>query len=95
MDKLKESWQGVPEKTQKIIKVIAGGTAAIALVAILALYFLGGNSNYSTLFTGLSQEEATQVVGLLQDEGIEYRYDANSGAIRVPEQRIPQERFCL
>lgn len=95
MDKLKESWQGVPEKTQKIIKVIAGGTAAIALVAILALYFLGGNSNYSTLFTGLSQEEATQVVGLLQDEGIEYRYDANSGAIRVPEAMVEKTRVDL
>lgn len=95
MDKLKERWQSVPEKTQKIIKAIAGGTAAIALIAILALYLLGGNSDYSTLFTGLSQEEAQEVVGLLQEEGIEYRYDANSGAIRVPESRVEQTRVSL
>ncbi|MCI8607371.1 MAG: flagellar M-ring protein FliF [Hungatella sp.] len=95
MDNLKERWQGVPEKTQKIIKAIAGGTAVIALIAILALYLLGGDSNYSTLFTGLSQEEATQVVGLLQDEGIEYRYDANSGAIRVPETMVEKTRVDL
>ena len=95
MDKLKERWQSVPEKTQKIIKAIAGGTAAIALIAILALYLLGGDSDYSTLFTGLSQEEAQQVVGLLQDEGIEYRYDANSGAIRVPETTVEQTRVSL
>ena len=88
MDKLKERWQGVPEKTQKIIKAIAGGTVAIALVAILALYLLSGDSDFSTLFTGLSQEEAQEVVGLLQDEGIEYRYDANSGAIRVPDASV-------
>jgi len=95
VDKLKERWQGVPEKTRKIIKVIAGGTAAIALVAILALYLLGGSSDYSTLFTGLSQEEAQEVVGLLQDEGIEYRYDANSGAIRVPDSTVEQTRVSL
>ena len=50
MDKLKERWQNVPEKTRKIIKAIAGGTAAIALIAILALYLLGNDSDYSTLF---------------------------------------------
>ncbi len=95
MDKLKERWQGVPEKTQKIIKAIAGGTAAIAFVAILALFVLSGDSDYSTLFTGLSQEEAQEVVGLLQDEEIEYRYDANSGAIRVPEATVEQTRVSL
>ena len=95
MDKLKERWQGVPEKTQKIIKAIAGGTVAIALVAILALYLLSGDSDFSTLFTGLSQEEAQEVVGLLQDEGIEYRYDANSGAIRVPEATVESTRVSL
>lgn len=95
MDKLKERWQGVPEKTQKIIKAIAGGTAAIAFVAILALFVFSGDSDYSTLFTGLSQEEAQEVVGLLQDEEIEYRYDANSGAIRVPEATVEQTRVSL
>ena len=74
----------MPDKTRKIIKAIAGGTAAIALIAILALYLLGNDSDYSTLFTGLSQDEAREVVGLLQDEGIDYRYNINDGAIRVP-----------
>ena len=95
MQTLKERWQGVPEKTQKIIKAIAGGTAAIALIAIIALNLLGNQADYSTLFTGLSQEEAQQVVGLLQDEGIEYRYNASDGAIRVPEAKVEQTRVDL
>lgn len=95
MDKLKERWQNVPEKTRKIIKAIAGGTAAIALIAILALYLLGNDSDYSTLFTGLSQDEAREVVGLLQDEGIDYRYNINDGAIRVPETTVEQTRVNL
>lgn len=92
---LKERWQNVPEKTRKIIKAIAGGTMAIALIAILALNLLGNNSDYSTLFTGLSQEEATQVVALLQEQGIEYRYQAADGAIRVPEASVEQVRVNL
>ncbi|MCI8837386.1 MAG: flagellar M-ring protein FliF [Hungatella sp.] len=95
MDKLKERWQTVPDKTRKIIKAIAGGTAAIALIAILALYLLGNDSDYSTLFTGLSQDEAREVVGLLQDEGIDYRYNINDGAIRVPESTVEQTRVNL
>ncbi len=92
---MKERWQNVPEKTRTIIKAIAGGTVAIALIAILALNLLGNNSDYSTLFTGLSQEEAQQVVSLLQDEGIEYRYNTANGAIRVPEATVEQTRVNL
>ncbi len=85
----------MPEKTRKIIKAIAGGTVAIALIAILALNLLGNQTDYSTLFTGLSKDEAQEVVGLLQDEGIEYRYNANDGAIRVPEATVEQTRVSL
>ena len=87
--------QNLKEQTRTIIKAIAGGTVAIALIAILALNLLGNNSNYSTLFTGLSQEEAQQVVSLLQDEGIEYRYNTANGAIRVPEATVEQTRVNL
>ena len=57
MQNLKESWQNLPEKTRTLIKVLAGGTVVIALIAILALN-LGKNKDYSTLFTGLNQEES-------------------------------------
>ena len=95
MQNWKESWQNMPEKTRKIIKTIAGGTAAIALVAIVALNLLGNQADYSTLFTGLNQEEAREVVSLLQEEGIEYRYNASDGAIRVPETAVEQTRVNL
>ena len=65
MQTLKENWQNLPEKTQKIIKVIAAGTLVITLIAVLALN-LTKNKDYSTLFTGLSQEEAQPVVWRLR-----------------------------
>lgn len=69
MQNFKESWQNMSDKTRKIIIIIAGVTVAVALIAILALN-LGGKADYSTLFTGLNQDEAQQVVSLLQEQGI-------------------------
>lgn len=94
MQNLKESWQNIPEKTRKLIAILAGGTIVLALIAILVLN-LTRNTDYSTLFTGLSQEEAQQVVNLLQDQGIDYRYNSNDGAIRVPEASVEQTRARL
>ena len=94
MQNLKESWLNIPEKTRKLIAILAGGTIVLAVIAILVLN-LGKNTDYSTLFTGLSQEEAQQVVNLLQDQGIDYRYNSNDGAIRVPETSVEQTRARL
>ena len=95
MENVKESWLKLPEKTRKLIMVLAGGTVAIAVIAILALNFLGKNPDYSTLFTGLNQDEAQQVVSLLQDEQIDYRYNNSDGSIRIPEGVVDQTRASL
>jgi flagellar M-ring protein FliF len=90
----KESWQNMPAKTRTLIKVIAGGTVAIALIAIIALN-MGKDKDYSILFTGMNQEEAQQVVSLLQESNIDYRYDNGEGAIRVPSATVDQTRANL
>jgi flagellar biosynthesis/type III secretory pathway M-ring protein FliF/YscJ len=90
----KESWQNMPEKTRKIIMMIAGATVAVALIAIVALN-LGRKTDYSTLFTGLNQDEAQQVVSLLQEQGITYQYNDSNGSIRVPEASVEQTRVNL
>lgn len=94
MQNFKESWQNVPEKTRKIILAIAGVTAVVALIAILALN-LGKKTDYSTLFTGLNQDEAQQVVSLLQEQGITYQYNDSNGSIRVPAASVEQTRVNL
>ena len=84
----------MPEKTRKIIMMIAGATVAVALIAIVALN-LGRKTDYSTLFTGLNQDEAQQVVSLLQEQGITYQYNDSNGSIRVPEASVEQTRVNL
>ena len=91
MQKLKEHWQNLSDKSRKMLMAIAGGTAAIAIIAVLVLK-LGTNTDYSTLFTGLNQEEAQEVVALLQEEGVDYRFNDKDGAIRVPAVKADQTR---
>lgn len=55
----------------------------------------GTNTDYSTLFTGLNQEEAQEVVALLQEEGVDYRFNDKDGAIRVPAVKADQTRAEL
>lgn len=94
MQSIKEYWQKISGKTKKTIIAIAAGTAVIAMISILALNFVG-RGDYSTLFTGLNQEEAQEVVALLQEEGVDYRYSDKNGSIRVPSGGVDQTRAEL
>lgn len=94
MQSIKEYWQKLSPKTKKTMAAIIAGTVIIALAGILVLN-VGRQTNYSTLFTGLNQEDAQQVVGLLQDEGVSYRYNERDGAIQVPSEQENSTRARL
>lgn len=94
MQKLMEHWQKLSDKSKKNLVAIAVGTAVIAIIAILILRF-GMKTDYSTLFTGLNQEEAQEVVALLQEDGIDYRFRDKEGAIQVPSSTVDQTRAEL
>lgn len=94
MQSLKEYWQKLSNKTKKMLVAIVVGTAAIAIVGVLALKYFE-QRDFSTLFTGLNQEEAKEVVALLQEESITYRYDNRNGTVRVPSASVDQTRVEL
>ena len=54
---LKEAWQKMPGKTKKMIAVIAAGTIILAAAGLLVLN-IGTKKGYSTLFTGMSSDDA-------------------------------------
>lgn len=94
MQNLKEHWQNLSDKTKKLLIAIVGGTMAIAILAVAALK-LTEQKDYSVLFTGLNQEEAQQVVALLQEQGYPYRYDDQNGAIHMPSGTVDQARVQM
>lgn len=94
MQSIKEHWQKLSAKTQKAVIAIVAGTAAMAIIGVLALN-LGGRADYSTLFTGLNQEDAQQVVSLLQEEGVDYHFNEKEGSIQVPSSQENTTRAQL
>ncbi len=95
MQGFREWWQKLPDKTKKQLTVLLIGTIAVAAVIVVALNLNKDAGGYSTLFTGLNQEEAQQVVSLLQEEGITYRYGKDNGSISVPSSTVDQTRAEL
>jgi len=94
VQKLKEYWAKISDKTKKLLIVIIAGTIIIAAGAILVLKLLS-QTGYATLFTGLNQEEAQEVASLLYDTGVTYQYVDATGTIRVPEKQVDQLRATL
>lgn len=79
----------------KITLAVILGVTVLGVIAAVVVLNITGKTKYTTLFTGLSQEEAQQIVGLLQDDGVEYTYNAKDGSIRVSEDNVEQERVKL
>ncbi len=94
MQSLKERWQKLAPKTRKQLIIIAVGTIVIA-AGITLFLFLSKDRGYSTLFTGLNQEEAQQVVSYLQESEIDYQYNDTNGSISVPAATVDQTRAQL
>ncbi|MCI8565503.1 MAG: flagellar M-ring protein FliF [Lachnospiraceae bacterium] len=94
MQSLKERWQKLAPKTRKQLIIIAVGTIVIA-AGITLFLFLSKDRGYSTLFTGLNQEEAQQVVSYLQESDIDYQYNDTNGSISVPAATVDQTRAQL
>lgn len=94
MQSFKERWEKLAEKTRKQLIVIVAGTILIAL-GITAFLFLNRDSSYSVVMSGISQDEAQEVVSLLQEQGVTFRYNSNSGNISVPTSIADQTRATL
>lgn len=93
VQKIKEYWQGLQSGTKKVILTVVPVTLAVVIVSVAALGYIG-KANYSVLFSGLSTDEAQEVVSLLQADGVTYRYGSN-GDIMVPKEQEDQIRANL
>ncbi len=85
-ERLLNIWQGAKEKvavlSSKTKKLIAGALIFCVLLSIGVAVWLN-NRPYEVLFSGLNSEEASEIIGRLQEEGVEYKYQ-NDGTILVP-----------
>lgn len=82
------------KKTKNTIAAISAGTLILAAAGLLVLN-MGSQKGYSTLFTGMSSEDAQAVVSLLQDEGVDYRYNDKNGSVQVLSDTVDKTRADL
>ncbi len=96
MDKIKLKIEDVKQFLGKYSKktkiLVAGGAVAIIAAAIIIALILN-HKEYTVLFSGVTQEEATQIVSKLQESGVEYKY--KDSEIIVPEDVADQTRADL
>ncbi len=85
--KMKELFQkgkGIYEKINpKMRKMLLGGACLVIVFSIGIAVFLN-NKPFETLFSGLNQQEASEIMEKLQGMGVEYKY-GNDGVISVPK----------
>lgn len=97
MEKLKLKMEDVKQflgKYSTKTKVLAAGGAVALIAAAVIIALILNHKEYTTLFSGVTQEEAAQIVGKLQESGVEYQYNDN-GNILVPEDIADQTRADL
>ncbi|MGB5824006.1 MAG: flagellar basal-body MS-ring/collar protein FliF [Proteocatella sp.] len=71
-----EKWSS---KTKKIIFI---GITAVLIFSV-ATAFMMNNRGYEVLFTGLNDQEASEIIGKLQESAVSYKYE-EGGTILVP-----------
>ena len=82
--------QGMSRKN-KILAAVA--VAAILLISITVTVLLN-RVQYATLYSGLSEEEAGQILSVLKDESVDAKMDGTS-TILVPKQDVDDLRVSL
>ncbi|MEA4973650.1 MAG: flagellar basal-body MS-ring/collar protein FliF [Candidatus Metalachnospira sp.] len=70
------------------------GTALIVIVFSVGVALFLNNKPYESLFSGLNQEEATEIMGQLQTMGVAYKY-SNNGEISVTKDQVEQTKAQL
>lgn len=69
-------------KLSKKTKITAAIVAAVVIVGAIVITMILNHKDYVVLFSGVTDEETTEILGKLQEMGVEYSY--GDGSIRVP-----------
>jgi len=90
LDKFKLQYKNISPKAKKRIFIIA---LVVIIFSVGAALFLN-NKPYEPLFSGLNQEEASEIIGKLQEMGVEYKY-SNDGEISVTKDVVDKVKAEL
>lgn len=76
-------------------KFMLGGIVIVTLVLLGVTLFFLNEPSYSTLYTGLAQEDASKVVESLTAQKIPYKLEDNGQTIKVQKEKVYETRLSL
>ncbi len=76
-------------------KFIIGGTVGVTIVMLITLLFFLNQPDYVPLYTNLAQDDAAKVVDQLNAQKIPYIIDNNGTVIKVPKDKVYEERLSM
>lgn len=95
MGRIRDAWKELSTGTKRLLIILVVGAVAFAAVGAVLLNRSNSKVEYTTLFTGLSQDEAQEIAQVITDQNIQYLYDATTGTIQVPKEQEDQLRADL
>jgi len=76
-------------------KMVIGGAVGATMVLLGILLFFLNQPNYTSLYSNLSQEDASKVIDQLTAQKVPYEITDNGKTIRVPKEKVYEERITL
>jgi flagellar M-ring protein FliF len=95
LGRIRDAWKELSTGTKRLLIILVVGAVAFAAVGAVLLNRSNSKVEYTTLFTGLSQDEAQEIAQVITDQNIQYLYDATTGTIQVPKEQEDQLRADL
>ncbi len=93
-DNMAAQWEGftsLPALRQ--VGLLLGLAASVALGVAVVLWTQ--EPNYGVLYGGLEGKESAEIAQVLQQQGIDYKIDSQTGALMVPASRVHEVRLTL
>ncbi|ABV85412.1 flagellar basal-body MS-ring/collar protein FliF [Shewanella pealeana] len=92
LNSLKEKWQQYNRGDRQVV-ILA--VLAIVAACVIVLMLWSASQGYRPLYGNQEGVETSQIIEVLEAEGISYRIDANSGLILVTEDKLGPARMLL
>ncbi len=86
---------GIINKLNPKQKFMLFGSILITVILLAVMFFFLNEPTYSTLYSGLSAEDASKVVDYLTSQKIVYKIDDGGQTIKVPREKVYEVRLAL
>ena len=75
--------------------MIMGTVVLAVLLGFAGIFYYANKTDFQTIYTGVSAEDAAQIIDKLKEQGISYQLAGDGSVIKVPADRIHDARLSL